>query len=315
MLLYLGQRCLFGLLTVIAASIVAFAIVRSLPGDALDLVYGQYGTDPQTVDRIRDDLGLNKPPIEQYFTWIGGVAHGDFGTSLVTEDSVSSDLFSALGRSLELGAMALIFSLLIALPIGVYSAVYHDSWFDQIARGLAMLTLALPLFWLGVLSLIIPAVYLHWVPPVGYTSLTSDPLNNIYGLLLPSALIGIVFTGPIIRFVRSAMLDVLGQEYIMTAHAKGLSHKYVVWKHAFRNALVPVVSLIGIQMTYLLSGIVVIEKIFGIPGIGRYLLDSLERRDYPAVQAVVLVTAALVVVINLIVDVIYSSLDPRIRVR
>ena len=310
---YLLRRLLLTVPALLGVTILVSAMVRLLPGDAVTMMMQDYGTYARDADDLRDRLGLTRPFYVQYFTWLGGIARGDFGVSLRNQTPIADDLVGRLPVTFELGVLGLIFSLLIAIPLGVYSAVRQDTPSDYLARSLAIAMLAIPGFWLATLAITLPAIWLGWTPPLRYTRLSQDPATNLSQMLLPALILGIGLSGSVMRLTRAQMLEVLRQEYVRTARAKGLAERAVVVRHALRNAIVPVVTLLGLQVTVLISGTVVLESIFVIPGMGRYLLEALSYRDYPVVQAVVLLFATLVILVNLVVDLLYAWLDPRIR--
>jgi peptide/nickel transport system permease protein len=288
-------------------------MVRLLPGDAVTMMMQDYGSYARDADDLRAQLGLSRPFPIQYATWLGGVARGDFGRSLRDQTPIAQDLGRRLPVTFELGALGLAISLLIAIPLGVYSAVRQDTLSDYLARSLAIAMLAIPGFWLATLAITLPSLWFRWTPPLRYTRLQDDPTTNLSQLLLPALILGIGLSGGLMRLTRAQMLEVLRHEYVRTARAKGLGERAVVVRHALRNAIVPVVTLLGLQVTVLISGTVVLESIFVIPGMGRYLLEALNNRDYPVVQAVVLLFATLVILVNLVVDLLYAWLDPRVR--
>jgi len=307
------RRLLLTVPALLGVSLIVAAMVRLLPGDAVTLMLQDYGGYAKDTNDLRAHLGLNRPFHVQYLSWLGGIMHGDFGQSLRDRTPIAHELAIRLPVTFELGLMGLVVSLLIAIPLGVYSAVRQDTLSDYIARSAAIVMLAIPGFWLATLAITLPALWFHWSPPLRYTRLQDNPTTNLKQMLLPAIILGIGLSGSIMRLTRAQMLEVLRQDYIRTSRAKGLSDRAVIYRHALRNAIVPIVTLLGLNMAVLISGTVVLESIFVIPGMGRYLLDALNYRDYPAVQAVVLLFATVIIVINLIVDLLYAWLDPRIR--
>jgi peptide/nickel transport system permease protein len=310
---YIIRRLLLTFPALLGVSLIVSGLVRLLPGDAVTLMLQDYASYAKNADDLRAQLGLNRPFAVQYVTWLGGVAHGDLGTSLRDHTPIADELKVRLPVTFELGILGLIIGLMIAIPLGVYSAVRQDSAFDFIGRSLAIAMLAIPGFWLATLAITLPSIWFHWTPPLRYTSFQKDPWTNIRQMFLPAIILGIGLSGGVMRLTRAQMLEVLRQDFIRTARSKGLRDRAVIVRHALRNALIPVVTLIGLQMTVLISGAVVLESIFVIPGMGRYLLDALNYRDYPAIQAVVLIFAAVIIFVNLVVDLLYAWLDPRIR--
>ncbi len=310
---YIMRRLLLTIPSLLGVTLIVSGMVRLLPGDAVTLLLQDYAGYAKDADDLRARLGLSQPFQVQYVKWLGGILHGDFGQSLRDRSPIAHDLATRLPVTFELGLIGLVISLLIAIPLGVYSAVRQDTLSDFIARSAAIAMLAIPGFWLATLAITLPALWFHWSPPLIFTHLRDNPATNIKQMLLPGVILGIGLSGSIMRLTRAQMLEVLRQDYIRTSRAKGLSDRAVIYRHALRNAVVPVVTLLGLNMAVLISGTVVLESIFVLPGMGRYLLDALNNRDYPVVQAVVLLFATLIIVINLGVDLLYAWLDPRIR--
>ena len=301
--------------TLLGVSVFVFMAVRFLPGDAIDQMFSDYirSPDPEARAALEERFQLNRSIPLQYVEWVGGIVRGDLGDSFLTRRPVTSDLKNRLVVSLELGTMGMLFSVVIALPIGIVSAVRQDGWLDYVGRSFAITLLAVPSFWLALMALVYGLEWFGWVPPLQYRHIWDEPLTNLEILWMPAVILGGGLAGALMRFTRSAMLDVLRQDYVRTARAKGLSERNVLIRHALRNALLPVVTLLGLQVSVLVGGTVILERIFSIPGMGNYLLDSLSNRDYPPVQAIVLLSAAVVVTSNLVVDVLYAVIDPRIR--
>ncbi len=310
---YIMRRLLLTVPSLLGVTLIVSSMVRLLPGDAVTLMLQDYGGYAKDADDLRARLGLSQPFPVQYLKWLGGIAHGDFGQSLRDRTPITHDLATRLPVTFELGLMGLVISLLIAIPLGVYSAVRQDTLSDFIARSAAIAMLAIPGFWLATLAITLPALWFHWSPPLIYTRLQESPGTNLKQMMLPALILGIGLSGSIMRLTRAQMLEVLRQDYIRTSRAKGLSDHAVLYRHALRNAVVPVVTLLGLNMAVLISGTVVLESIFVLPGMGRYLLEALNNRDYPVVQAVVLLFATLIITINLGVDLLYAWLDPRIH--
>ena len=290
--------------------------MRFLPGDVIDLMASELedGTiDPEYRAKVADKYSLNTAIPQQYAEWILGIIRGDFGQSFLTDRPVFEDVRRKLPVSLQLGVMAMLFSVTMAIPVGVTSAVWQDKWVDYLTRSLAILLLAVPSFWLGLIAIVYGFQFFGWVPPIQYRNIWDEPLTNLQILWVPAIILGGALAGSVMRLTRSTMLEVLRQDYVRTARAKGLQERHVVVRHALRNEALPVVTVIGLQVGLLVGGTVVLERIFSIPGMGNFLLTSLEQRDYPAVQAVVLLSAVVVVFSNLIVDLSYAIIDPRIR--
>ncbi|MFQ5878558.1 MAG: ABC transporter permease [Dehalococcoidia bacterium] len=312
---YLIQRLLLSIPTVIGVSIVVFMMVRLLPGDVVDIIISDQSISPEVRETIRKQFRLNAALHVQYWEWSTGLLRGDLGTDLLTQRPIAPDLKSRGLVTLELNALALLMALVISIPVGILAAVRQDSAPDYLARSTAIGMLALPNFWLGVLVYTVPSLLWKWTPPLAYVRFEDDPATNLYILCIPAAIMGSGLAGGQLRLIRTQLLEVLRQDYIRTAWAKGLRERTVIVRHALKNALIPVVTLVGIQVPILIGGAVVIEYIFSIPGLGRWLVDSILQRNYTVVQAINLVVAVLVVFVNLVVDMTYSYLDPRIRYR
>ncbi|MPZ23692.1 MAG: ABC transporter permease subunit [Dehalococcoidia bacterium] len=310
---YMGRRLLLVIPTVIGITILASLMVRLLPGSALELLVVQQGGTEEDRDRIESELGLDRSWVAQYTDWVGGAATGDFGDSLITRRSIGEELERRLPVTMEMGLLALFFSSAIAIPVGIISAVNQDKLVDHFVRSLAIGAVAIPGFWLGTLVMVWPAKLWGWSPPLEYIDLWVDPIANLKQMWIPSLLLGIALSGAEMRMTRTMMVEVLRQDYIRTARAKGLAGRVVVARHALSNAMIPVITLIGIQVPFVVSGTVVLESIFLIPGVGTLMLESLATRDFPVIQAVVLMMAIVVLVANLLTDITYTMLDPRIR--
>ncbi len=309
---YLTQRLCLMLVTLAGITLLIFSVLRVIPGGVETAILGDTATQEQFV-AVRHQLGLDKPILEQYATWLGGVLHGDLGNSVVSKRSIGSDMAARLPVTLELGALALLIALLIAVPVGVLSAVRQDTVTDYAARSLAIAALSIPSFWLGTLVITFGARWFHYSPPLTYVALWKRPLQNLQIVFPPAFILGLALTGTIMRLTRAQMLEVLRQDFIRTAWAKGLRERAVVRRHAARNAAIPIVTLVGLQVPFLFGGSVVLEQIFSVPGTGRYLITAVTQRDFQVIQAVALLIATVVVVSNLLVDLTYSLLDPRIR--
>lgn len=314
---YVLRRLLALIPTLLFASLIVFFTVRLIPGDVIDMMLSQNDVSAGKKDReaLIKALGMDKPILTQYFSWLGQVLKGDFGNSLWQSTPVLERLVERLPITAELGALALMIGVMIALPIGVYSAIRQDTMGDFLTRSFSILLLAIPSFWLGTMVVVIPSIYWGWSPPVSYIPFHEDPWGNLKQMLLPAAVLGASLSAVTMRMTRTMMLEVLRQDYIRTAWAKGLPEKLVVVRHALRNALIPVVTLIGLQAPLLIGGTIILEQIFGIPGMGNLLLDAVNTRDYPIITGVFLVVGVAVMLINLIVDLSYGLLDPRVRVR
>jgi peptide/nickel transport system permease protein len=267
----------------------------------------------EDLEALRAKLGLNRPLYVQYVTWLGQVVQGNLEESLWTRRPVLEEIVRRLPISAELGAMAIFVALCLALPIGVLSAIRQDTMQDYTARSLAILGLSVPGFWQATLVIVLPSIWFGWAPPLQFTSFSQDPWQHLSQFILPAIILGIAPGASIMRLTRALMLEVLRQDYIRTAWSKGLREGRVVMRHAFKNAIIPVVTIVGIQVGQIASGTVIMETIFGLPGMGRFLVDAIYQRDYPVVQGVNLLIASIIVFVNLLVDVTYAYLDPRIR--
>jgi peptide/nickel transport system permease protein len=300
------------LIVVFLSSVVVFAGVRAIPGDPA-LAYAAEDRDPEVLAAIRDKYGLDDPLPVQYVRWVGLALRGDLGTDN-RGLPVAETIVTRLPLTLELAGLALLIGVVIGIPAGVIAAVRRGKASDYAATTVALLGLSVPHFWLGLLLIIVFAVDLQWLPAGGYVSFREDPLGNLEHMLMPALVLGTGLSAVLMRQMRSAMLTSLGADYVRTARAKGLSERSVVGKHALRNSLITVTTVIGLQLGALISGAVVTEQIFGIAGFGRLTVDSIAQRDYALLQGVVLVAAVGYVVINLLVDLTYSLINPRIRV-
>jgi peptide/nickel transport system permease protein len=315
---YIIRRLLLLIPTVFIVTIIVFGAVRFIPGEVVELMAAQHGEAQDieyTMEMIRKELGLDVPIYVQYGRWIGGVFRGDLGRSLWSQRSIGKDILQRLPVSIELGIMAIIVAIFIALPVGIISAIRQDTMTDYITRGIAIILISVPSFWIGTMIMVYPAKYLGWMPDVLYVPFFQDPLGNIKQFIIPALILGMVMSGTTMRMTRTMMLEVLRQDYIRTAWAKGLKEGVVISRHALKNALIPVVTIVGMQLPVLVGGSVILEMIFGLPGIGRYFIYALIQRDYPIVSAINLIIAAFVMLCNLGVDLLYARLDPRIQYR
>jgi peptide/nickel transport system permease protein len=311
---YLLQRLLWTLLVLLGSSVVIFLIMHVIPGDPARAMLGPEGT-PEAVATLRRQLGLNDPLLLQYHYWISRALVGDLGQSILLSQSVISLLAERLPVTLLLSFYSLLFAVVIALPVSIVSAARPSSLFDHVGRFVGLLGLAMPSFWLGLVFVLIFSVGLRWFPVFGYVPLLSDPVGHFVHLVIPTVSLGAGYAAMILETSRTSLIEVLRQDYIRTARAGGLSEMRVLWKYALRNALIPVVTVIGIQVGYLMSGAVVIESVFAIPGMGRLLVNAVLSRDYPVVQGTMLVIVFIFSVANLLVDVICVSIDPRLARR
>jgi peptide/nickel transport system permease protein len=311
---FLIRRLLFILPTLFLVTIIVFLLIRLIPGSVIDIMAAQSIGDVElNVQLVKETLGLDVPIHVQYGRWISNVLHGDLGQSLWTKRAVSQILIERLPVSLELGIMAIITALIIALPIGVYSAIRQDTAGDYISRSFAILCIALPSFWLGTMVVVLPSIWWGWSPSLNYVTFIENPLENLELFIIPAVILGMVLSGTTMRMTRTMMLDVLRQDYVRTALAKGLRERTVVIRHALKNALIPVITIIGLQLPILIGGSVVLEQIFALPGIGRLLIESITKRDYTIVSGINLLMAAFILIVNLTIDLAYAFLDPRVR--
>jgi len=311
---FIIRRLLAVIPTLLFTSVIVFASIRLIPGDVVDLMLAQNdistGTDRAVIEAA---LGLDKPIYQQYFIWITNILQGDFGYSLWQNTPVAEQLALTLPITFELGFLALIVALTVAIPIGIYSAMKQDTPGDYITRSFSLLMLAIPSFWLGTLVMVFPSVWWRWAPPLQYTPFIEDPLGNLAHMLVPAVLLGLSLSAVTMRMTRTMMLEVLRQDYIRTARAKGLRDNLIIFRHALRNCLIPVVTLIGLQAPLLIGGAVILEQIFVVPGMGLMLLEAVFQRDYPVVTGVFLIVGVSILLINLIVDLTYGFLDPKVR--
>jgi peptide/nickel transport system permease protein len=311
---YLLKRMLLMVPTLFLVTIFVFLMVHLLPGDTvLQMLEGYAYAD--TVEALRRELGLDRPMHIQYFEWMGRLLQGDLGRSLWTKESILMEYARRFPVTIELALLTVIISVTFGVGVGVLSAVRQESWLDYGGRVVAIMALAMPFFWLAILVVVLPAIYFRWTPLWTYVPLSVDPLENLKIMIFPALVFGVSRAGPIMRIMRSSMLEVQRQDYIRTAWAKGLSERGVIFKHAIKNALIPVVSILGLQIHFYLGGSVIIESIFRLPGVGHFFFEALIRRDYPVVQSVNLFFATFTLLLNLIVDFTYAYLDPRIRYR
>ena len=331
---YIIRRLLLIIPTLFLLTILVFLSVRFMPGDVIDVMLfrmgAAVGSGASPIDReaLERMLGLDVPDHVQYGRWIGvlptpdwltgeshfkGILQGTLGESLMGRGAVEEKIIDRLPVTIELGVMAIVIGLLIALPVGIYSAIRQDTVADYLGRSAAIIGLATPNFWLALMVMIYPAIWWDWAPPLVYIPFTEDPLGSLKGLFTPSLILGTASAAATMRMTRTMMLEVLRQDYIRTAWSKGLKERVVIMRHAVKNALIPVVTMIGMQLPILVGGAVIMENIFNLPGIGRLLVNALSDRDYPVVSGVNLIFATMVVGVNLMIDMIYPYLDPRVR--
>ena len=313
MLGFAARRFLLAIPTIVGISIIIFLMVRLMPGDIIDVLFaGDVTASEEIKQQAREDLGISGSYPEQYWSWASGVVQGDFGDSFRNAEPVSDVLWRAIPITLELMILALLIAVVIGIPLGVISAVRRDSASDYASRVAGLIGISIPSFWLATLLLLFTSRVFGWVPPLTYTSFFDDPLTNLSQFALPAISISVFTLAIVMRMVRATMLEVLSQDYVRTARAKGVKHRLVVYRHALRNALIPVVTIVGFEIGILMGGAAIVEIIFGLPGVGYILLQAIFNRDYPLVQGATLLIAVIFVVANTLVDVVYGWLDPRI---
>ncbi|HST41120.1 MAG TPA: ABC transporter permease [Conexibacter sp.] len=314
MLGFVIRRAAISILMLVAASALVFAILRLLPGDPIITRLGATaGANPEAIDQLRREAGLDDPILTQYLRWLGDIFTGDFGQSYFSQFSVTDLISRRIGPTLELTAISIVFALLIAVPLAVFCSLRRGSWFDRAVTTGSTVGLALPQFVLGILLILIFAVELQWLPARGYIPFNEDPGENVRRMILPSLTLAIAAAPLILRYLRASMIEVLDSSYIRTAEGKGVPHRRVVIAHALRNALIPGLTMLGMVIGYTLGGVVIIEYVFGIPGLGSLAVESVFKRDYAVLQSVVLLICALFILTTLLVDVLSEFLDPRLR--
>jgi len=297
----------------LGVTLIAFFAMRVLPGDLATTQLGENAT-PEAIASFREEFRLDDPLPVQYVRWLGDLARLDLGDSMRgREQSVRDEIVSRLPVTFELAIFALFFSLLISFPAGIISAVRQDTLMDYAARIISMAGLAIPSFVIGSMMITLPAIWFGWIPPIRYTPFVDDPMKNMSQFILPGIALGAALAGTVTRMIRSQLLEVLRQDYVRTARAKGIAEHLIIYRHSLRNALIPVLTVIGLQVGVLLGGTIIIESIFALPGLGRLMVESVNLRDYPMVQGVVVFLSFTYVIVNLVVDLSYAWLDPRIR--
>lgn len=310
---YLIRRLLLVPPTLVIVSLIVFGSIRLLPGGALDERLAEAGVPAEDRVRIRAEFGFDRPIIEQYIDWTGGLLRGDLGNSAFRNESVASRVWRALPITLELGVLSILFALAIGVPAGLISALRPGTLLDYFVRTVAIAGLSIPNFWLAMLLIVLPAIWWDWIPPVRYVAFRADPIGNVGLFLLPALVLSFRLGATMMRMVRSEMLEVIRADYVRTARAKGLREYRVVTRHAFKNAAIPAITILGLSVATLLGGSVIIESIFNLPGLGSLMLDAILEREFTTIQSVVLLVGVFVMFVNLVVDVMYGYLDPRIR--
>jgi len=312
MLAYIARRLLATIPVMAVVAVFVFALLRLTPGDPAAIIAGSAATS-QDVANIRLTLGLDRPVVAQFFVWLANMAHGDFGESFFFKRTVASLIADRIEPTLMLSLTTIVLSVLVAVPLGVVAAYAQGTWVDRLVMGFSVLGFSVPVFVIGYVLIYVFAIELNWLPVQGYQPLREGFWGCLQRLVLPSLTLCVIYVALIARITRTSVLEVLGEDYIRTARAKGLPDRVVLMRHALRNASVPIVTVIGIGIALLIGGVVVTESVFSIPGLGRLTVDAVLARDYPTVQAVILLFSFAYVMVNLLVDVSYTALDPRIR--
>ncbi|WP_432896423.1 ABC transporter permease [Micromonospora matsumotoense] len=308
------RRLLQSAVVLLGVTLVVFLLLQLVPGDPVRVALGTR-FDQQTYDALRERSGLDRPLVVQYLSYVGHALTGDLGVSFRSGQPVTSIVLERLPATLSLAVTAVLFALLVAFPLGVLSAVRSGSFVDHAARVFSQFGVSVPDFWMGIMGILLFAGVLGWLPPSGYVALTDDPAGWASHVALPAAAVGLVTASILTRFIRSSVLEVLAEDYVRTAEAKGLRRRVVIVRHVLRNALIPVVTVVAVQLASLVGGVIVIEVLFAWPGVGRLTYDAVQARDYPVLQGAVLFVATLFLLMNLLVDVLYARLDPRITLR
>jgi peptide/nickel transport system permease protein len=313
---YVIRRLFLAVPVLLLSSLIVFGLMRVMPGDALTALMAESGNvSARELQKLRKDLGLDRPYHEQYLIWVWQMVSFNPGYSIFTNEPIPVALKKSIPVTIELALLAMVLGLLIAIPVGVVSATRQDTPSDYVGRLVAISGLSLPDFWLGTLVITFAAIWFSWIPPLGYTSLWESPWRNLQQFLLPAAVLGFRLSAATMRMMRSTLLEVLREDYVRTAWAKGLGERMIIYKHALKNALIPVVTIVGGQFGTLLAGTVIVETIFALPGMGRLTVEAILFRDYPVVQTNVMLVAGTLVTLNLLVDLTYAWLDPRIHYR
>jgi peptide/nickel transport system permease protein len=319
MLRYTVNRFLLMIPTLLGVAILVFFLLRLMPGDPVaTMLLGDAGganISGEIIEAERARLGLDKPLYVQFFKWMGGVLQGDFGYSMWTGRPVIYEIAIRLELSLQVAIMATILAIFLALPLGTLSAIFKDTWIDQSIRVFSIAGLAVPSFWLGMIVILLLLTYFSWIPPLTFTSIWEDPLENLSQLIWPALAVGYRYSAVATRMMRSSILEVLQEDYIRTARAKGVRERLVVARHAMRNAMLPVVTVIGLEFAFLIGGLVVTEQVFNLNGIGKLFVQAVARSDFTMIQSLVLLVSVFFVLINFVIDMLYALLDPRIRYR
>jgi len=309
---YLLKRIVILLLTLILVSIVIFLVLMVIPGDPAQIILGVHAT-PETLEKLRHQLGLDRPVAIRYLSYMKNLAMGDMGQSIHYDISIRSLILSRLQVTFPLTLLSMVFAIFLSIPMGTYSSLHRNRIGDYGIMIFSQLGLAVPSFWAGILLILLFAVTLHWLPAGGFQPWAVNPVRALQSLILPALSLGLVRAAVLTRMTRSSMLEVLGEDYIRTARSKGVPQRIVVYKHAFRNAIIPVVTIIGLQVSDLLAGAIIVENVFHLPGIGRLVFEAIGQRDLLVIQGVVLLVTMTIIFINFVIDIAYRYLDPRIR--
>jgi peptide/nickel transport system permease protein len=316
MLRYVLQRILLMIPTLLGVAVLVFFLLRIMPGDVVQMMYSEVANIPkQVIEMERARLGLDQPLHIQFFKWIAGTLQGDFGISMWTGKPVAQEIAVRLELSLQVAIMATILAILIALPLGTLSALFKDTWIDHVIRVISIAGLAIPSFWLGMLIILSLLTFFAWHPPLMFTPFFENPKANLSQLIWPAIAVGYRYSAVATRMTRSSILEVLQEDYIRTARAKGVFERLVIARHAMRNAMLPVVTVIGLEFAFLIGGLVVTEQVFNLNGIGKLFVQAIARGDHTMIQALVLLVATCFIVVNFAIDLLYAALDPRIRYR
>lgn len=315
MIEYIVRRLIFGIIVLLIMTTFIFIIMRAVPGDVVTLQLANSGATPEQMDALKAEMGLDKSVFGQLIDWGKNALKADLGSSLWSGQQVSQIILARLPVTIQLAIMAIVLAIIIGIPIGVISAVKQNTFIDHFLKIISIGGLSIPSFWLGLILLTALSLVLNWIPPLGYQSFADNPIVNLQQMFLPAICLAITLSASIVRMTRSAVLEVLHSEFIRTVRAKGAKEAVVIFKHALRNSLISVITLIGLQIGYLLGGTVVLESIFALPGLGSLIFESVLVRDYPIVQSTVLVFGAMFLLVNLSVDVMYGWIDPRIRTK
>ena len=312
---YIFTRLLLIVPTLLGVAIVTFILLRVVPGDIVELRYAGAGTyaPKETLDLERARLGLNKPLWQQFLDWLWGIVRFDFGASMWTGRPITHEIAIRLELSVQLALIATLVATILSIPLGTLAALKQDTWIDYVIRIFSIAGLAVPSFWLGILVILVLLIFFRWFPPMFFTSIFVDPAKNLSQIILPALTVGYRYSAVATRMTRATMLEILREDYIRTARAKGLAEKLVIVRHGLKNAILPVVTVIGLEFAFLIGGLVVTEQVFNLNGIGQLFVESVTRRDYTMTQALVLLVAFVFIFVNFIIDLLYAFLDPRIR--